>query len=1328
MALTNKEAITRTCRETGKDPVALESYRDRHAYVLLGDSGMGKTTAFKKEAEAVGGKYITARNFTTLDLADEDLDKILFIDGLDEIRIGHTNLQLPLDQIRQRLQNNKFGFRLSCREADWLGDNDHAALKDVCVGKEVLVLHLDPLTEKNIEDILKHEKSVSDLVHFINKAHEHNLSTLLCNPQTLNFLVKAVSENSGWPSSRKEIYELACKKLVIEKNSEHGHNPNKQPVDQLLNASGCLCAIQLLSGITGFAFDDSAVDAEHFNVHELSTEYSPELLREALKRNLFERDMEEQRVPIHRSVSEYLAARSLAMLINKPKEPLLFDRVLALMPEMVSDLRGLSAWLAVHCGSGSLRNILIERDPFGVVMYGDVRDFSDIEKQLILKAFKKKSYDDEVYLKRPSLGALATENMIPAFRKILSMPSREEIDQKLLSIVLVAIAYSDPVLNFADEAEIIVRDPSYWPSVRTNAIQVLAHDPSNNEKLLELAEGIRSGNIEDRDDQVLGELLCKLYPNIITPFQILNYFHQRKALNFFGSYSRFWNHDILNTKVEDLPNLLDQLVSKCAELRKLNLVNNVADWVGKLLVKGVEAHGEKLNAERLYGWLGLGIDEHGNQFLQQEDSRHLAKWFENYPDKYKAMIKQSASIDPQKNFNLCVWRLQRAFPPSDIEPWCLENAKREALEKHNQLAQYYLYFAISFINSKQQLNAEKEEFLEAELKGYSLLQEYLKKIIANMRDIDNHLKAHEEKKVEQQKEKIERIKFYLDNIYQIQNGTAAPGIMHVLAAAYNGGYYYEIHGDTPEERMKDLLGDDQELINAAYLGFRHVLNRDDLPTVSEIIKFDSEGKYHSIRLPCLVGIAECYKNDSSSLLNFSDTLLSQLLAFYFTADLGEAEPHWVTDLVSKKPLLVEKILLKYVLAMLKKQKDYISPLFRLIDKKEYKEISSAILPGLLKKFPLRASKQFLQNVLQLLLRGAVASLDKKILASIIRNKLKLKSLDDAQRIYWLTCGFMVKPELYTSKLQEYIGDSQARKRDLGNFLKNCGNKFLYINLNEKALSFLIEILAPECLPYSFIESDVVTAEMQTAELVRALIYKLSDGSNKKCNELEHLLNLESLVHWRNFLEKALYMGRVRLSSVSFSYPDVAQVCHTLENKEPANAADLFALTISILEDIARNIRDGNTNNYKQYWSYDSNNKELEKSKPENDCRDAFLSDLECRLKKFFIDAKGEVSYADNKRADIMVSFKDFNIPIEIKKDANRHLLPALQEQLIKKYVRDPGTGGFGIYLIFWFGDKKSIGRTKIESAKQLQSKLQAMLTQEVRQRIHVCVVDVSRHY
>ena len=199
--------------------VPLIDYSDAAAYVLIAEPGAGKTTAFKTEVARQSGEYVTVRDFRTFD-KPEWRGKTLFLDGLDEARAGTEDGRTPLDDVRRKLHNLGCPpFRLSCRWADWMASTDRDRLKEVSPDGAVAVMRLDPLSKRNIKDILANNFRVEDTDGFIEAARERDVDKLLSNPQNLDLLAKAVLQGN-WPNSRKETFEQACQMLAGESNGD----------------------------------------------------------------------------------------------------------------------------------------------------------------------------------------------------------------------------------------------------------------------------------------------------------------------------------------------------------------------------------------------------------------------------------------------------------------------------------------------------------------------------------------------------------------------------------------------------------------------------------------------------------------------------------------------------------------------------------------------------------------------------------------------------------------------------------------------------------------------------------------------------------------------------------------------------------------------------------------------------------------------------------------------------------------------------------------------------------------------------------------------------
>ena len=551
----------------------LKEYREVPAYVLLGDPGAGKTTAFEMECEALadGACPIDARDFVTFDLEDhpEWRGKTLFIDALDEVRAGSHDARTPFDAIRSRL--DKLGrprFRLSCREADWLGENDRKRLASVVPhDSQVTVLRLDPLERADVERILAARTDITDARGFIDQAAERGVDVLLGSPLTLDPLAKVVSRERCWPRSRLDLFEQATTLLTTEWNEEHSTARPQPPTAELVDAAGRLCAVLLISGATGYALRQAQANSEYLDI-SLCEDEEPELLRSALATRLFKATAEGRFVPVHRHVAECVGTRHLARVIS---EGLPASRVVALLTGfdggVVTSLRGVAAWLAA-LSEGAWRE-LAERDPIGVMCYGDVSRFMTEHRRALFRALIREASQLNSEIWNATLtGAITTPDMEPELRAFLEC--RDQVDRAQVEFVLDAVGHGQHLPGLSDSLFDILYDCQMLPLKGMAVAAFVYHctdDDYRSKKLQQLLADITTNNVEDWGDALAAVALRYLYPGPISPSTIWDHLTESKD-QYAVDYCNFWRSDLVKRSTDaEVAALLDELAARGKSLK-----------------------------------------------------------------------------------------------------------------------------------------------------------------------------------------------------------------------------------------------------------------------------------------------------------------------------------------------------------------------------------------------------------------------------------------------------------------------------------------------------------------------------------------------------------------------------------------------------------------------------------------------------------------------------------------------------------------------------------------------------------------------------------------
>ena len=1288
----------------------LKVYRDVPAYVLLGDPGAGKTTVFENEREALGKSaidVISANRLLTYDtntIPREWQNKTLFIDGLDEVRTGTQDGRRNLREIIKLLRamcNPR--FRLSCRAADWLGERDHGLLSAASRNGSLVILRLDPLTDQGILQIVSTCKEIDDPHAFIHAARERGVGVLLENPLSLKLLAQVVGREDGWPASRLELFERAASLLATEYNAEHMMADRPAPASDLLDASGRLCALLILSGAQRYTLSGSA-EARSGHLEISCCEYDRhELLLPALRTNLFAEESD-GRGPFHPYMSEFVAAKHLSRLIS---EGLPASRIMALLSGfdggVVSNLRGVAAWLAAL--SESPRRELIERDPIGVILYGDVHAFSPEHKKILLRALgREESRLDSIVWTESALAAVATHGMEPVLRDILTF--RNEHQPMLIAVVLLALQHGERLPNLTECLMQVVYGDNRWLYYAGWALEAFVYNcPEQDaalDKLERLLRDLSMGTVKDARDHLMGVALRHLYPSRVPPTKIWDYLTKSTNPDDYGS---FWSsHLIDRSEPDDIATLLDELATRCLSLRPALKSRYLEELPLDLLARGIELCGDSIEHERLLDWLRVDPWS-GPDLTSYEAIQRIGIWLERHPQIQKAVVAEYVSSNTYVSLHIREI-LYGSSPPSDFGDWCLRQAQA-ATEPRS--AETYLRLALAHGVRRDVLFHYEHETPP--------LQEIMKRMLVCPLP-EGFYDTARERRSDWQEESTHRRSDFVALVQSHEKDLHAnqcnAGLLDELANVYFGGCS-DVGGHDPQDRIRDLFDDETRLIDATLAGFRGAPFRGDTPSTHEIIGLLKNDGQYMIARPVLAGIEEL-----DDLQELSDRQVRRALAFHFTTFTERARKRG-QRLIEVNPAVAAEVLVQCTMVEMQNG-TFDDTLGSKLADGEYVALASLVVLPVLRSFPLRNIQPKTMMMLDGLLNAALRHLARGPFVALIAEKLARTSMSTVQRVHWLAVQVVADPDTCVERLCKFVAQQERRGLQLTVFLLQTKPQLDLLPM--PTLVAFIELLGSTVAPWDPADS---ARPYDKEELVRRLVRALADRPDQDtATELARLCTVPILDKWRHTLIDARDRQLVMLRDLTYRHPNVEQVCRTLNGGTPANSEDLAALLVAKLIELADRLRTESTDGWCQFWNHDSHGRPT-KPKPENSCRKL----LQLLLKPLLpaINLSGEASYANNTRADLRAVFLGFEVPVEIKTNKHRHLWSAAREQLIGKYSSAPATDGYGVYLVVWFGKAE----TQVppegsipDDANQLRARLLGALSDAERRKISVVVIDVSR--
>ncbi len=1368
----------------GQDGLSLQDFDSDFGYVLLGESGMGKTTEFDLATRGIEGThYISARRFirSNLDSHPEWGINKLFIDGLDEMRVGGGDPRGVLDKIIYGLEAlGPPKFRLSCRSANWLGSGDRKELGSLLDSKEIHVLQLNPLNYDDIREIVSQRGQ--DANTFIRQAHEYGVDGLLENPQLLDFLITSV-KTKGWPSSQLNMLEYICRELIRERNNEHlgAHSSTSlQSGEAILTAAGKLSAYMLIANKTGWS-RDATDDSDLLSLRDLEGPLDPSL-REAFDSRIFVGSSCSKK-PIHRLMAEFLGARYLSAEIQNG---LSVRRALALLMEhnglLLPDLRGLAAWLAAL--NGQARAILIQVDPGTVAFNGDTRGFSPKERKELLAKLEQQIHLNSEWPSTAALNALTENGGIPIIQRLTNSKERSENRQTLVYLLLrgfsqtyVHTSVSDREVN-RESLLNIVRDHSWQSNVRCEALaalsRILRHTPQRSTLLKDILKELQEKHISDEKHDLHGRLLHLTYPDELRPAEVWDYLVVGPTTNQSSAYQSFFARFVDQSNKSQVRELLDSLCDHASESIPKLEEQRLASIVVQLLARGVEFWGDELSIPELYRWFKLvEFDCYSSQLFPVYTSRSrvskhdeantvIRNWLNQHQKiQYRliehGLLREEVKIGGKSLTKTIALKFVGRNAPEGFRMWCLERAV-ELWVSNQAVARAFASWSI--------FAEEGWGPLLPDAKMISVVSKIPELIQWNDQRIKNRAEAELEtieikKKQEEiqssyQKEKLEKLEIIRGQQTELAKGKCMPAILDELAQIYFDNP--NTSEKNPRTCLKIYFEGDEDLVQATFAGFRSLLlNQDDLPDLDQIVQLYEDGQRSYFALPFLAGIEESLRA-GKDLTHLSETQIRRALGFYLVtepprqlyhflnqSENGDPSPTWYREALERYPEAVADSLLSVHNATVRSKNPPNNHLYEMAFHSAYTHVAKLAVPRMFTVFPSRCSSQKIESLRLVLWSGILNNaMPKAALKRMISKRLNRKRMDLAQQAHWLGAGLFADRKTYLPILAEFLSTGEEiRLHHVVDFLVPTGSPSLILrNMDEwnpDEIRQLIQIFGSRIHPPVFREqARVVSGEQKISRNFQSLFtHWIGELKKRTCDDarknLDELLSDANLLAWRHEIILAQEEQARQHRATKDSDLSLEQIQKVINFGPPANSADLVGLTLDALEKLADQIRNGSTSAWRQYWDWDQKLRSPSNPKPENDCRDILLSHLSSKLEVYQVDAQPEGNYADDRRADIRISYgSGIAIPIEIKKNLHIDLWRGITEQLVPKYTRDPKSDGYGIYLVFWFGaDRKYMrvvspdGDTP-EEPNELKFLLERRLDPELRKRIHVVVIDVAQ--
>lgn len=1307
----------RVIRTDGPDPIGgkLSAYRDLARYVLLGEPGIGKSTAFEREASLADTRIVRAIDFVA---GDRPPGRTVFIDALEEYRIGEAGIDRLYSLIKALKEADYAHWRIACRAIS-LPPPDALRVRTTLGTYATLQMDLLDAVEQRALLLAAGEANPPA---FIESIASFGADALLGNPATLLLLRKTLARSTVKLDTREALFAEATRQMSDERNPEMPVLRERPAPSQIESAAEAACLVLLLSVRSDLWL--YAGDPPHESVVTkddlLQGKVDPLALLAAVDTAMFKGDAAGFQ-PTHRVVAEYLAGRALARAVAPidPTVPALpLYRALAFCTgdndRPAPALTGVFAWFVTALAISPLADRalkLIELDPEAVLFHGDAAALPTAQRVALLDLVGR---GDPWFLGAvrgsSAIGGLAGEDLADQLRAILNDP--QETPHRR-TMVLEALATGRPVASLADDVRKIVVTPSSDHYTRRRALDGYAHIVGDATDALRALLDDMKGEPYATAAEVRAELAAKLVRAGAIGVDEVREILVGYATSGDGvmGYAGGLAQAIIDT---GLPGLFDAPIGVEYQTGDSHSFE-IKSLINRLFAATVEAN-LSASATQLLTWLQhADIDE--DDRIDEPVQVAFARWLDAASEHEQALI--DALDDAISRGSERLWRVDFDFrrltgrkPTLALRLRAIEQVEdaTDAQVYDRAKRAYYLvqpfdewpelYWRLfAAVEHRPQAAEWYDHLTTCAVEGWRA------KNAKRSRDNDAKLEAQNQTDREWLRPRIDGLR----------DGSLTYPLRYA-SDIYNG--YRGSDGGTGIERVTNWLGNDTALIAAIREGWGHQLQL-SVSTPDAEGRKATQSRWSTAEL-MVIAWAEWRLHDGLTLdltLPFAFRVLRHA---YATNDSADVLRQLALDRIYSDPDGAKALKDYWAAAIRQKSAD--------LPQRHYVDTGQPVVVDAIRGI-LRTHRNMSPGVLSDLLHLAASTLPPAEILLYAARALK-RTLPLPIRQLWAMAAFLLAPEQHAALLASDLNDDAAIALFQGLWegpltpLLQAANDSIVVRGE-----IILRHLGPKHGPPKRMMSNIDRLGEMITNTATQLSRQLSDDATRA---LDRLIAEPALPLWHNTLVHLRTQHLTALREALFRPPLPRSVALALVAGPPATPADLRAVVRHTIDQLVADIRNGDTSPWRQFWNRPY--RKAASPRIENDCRDLLTDRLRDRLERYGIPVKGtstETRSESDRRADVVILGDGAAaLPIEVKRHSNTDLWTAVTRQL-HPYTRSAGSNGHGILLVFWFGAVGGAvpappdGAAAPKTLDQLGTMLRERLSAEDRDKVEVVIVDVS---